>query len=104
MENYPQVAGILARRFDIETENVDFSTLTNEEVYNNLIWLLSAKIESLLRNNFSLLVQLMYQIDVAESDFEKALSSPNLNDAAKEIAVLVFNRQMQKWKYQSKLL
>ena len=52
----------------------------------------------LILNNFELLIQLLYRIDVSESKLKKLLLENQNEDAGKMIAALIIERQIQKIK------
>lgn len=63
---------------------------------------LAKYIDHLIRVNFEKLLALLYRIDVSESKLKELLKEHPDEDAAKLIATLIIERQMQKMKLRSK--
>jgi hypothetical protein len=63
-----------------------------------LVQLLAARINELIMHDFSLLVHILYRMDVSENKLKKMLAENKNTDAAKIIAALVMERQLQKIK------
>ena len=61
-----------------------------------LIEILSHKINELIENDFSRLVQLLYSIDVSEQKLKSLLKENPDTDAGRIIALLILERQKQK--------
>jgi hypothetical protein len=57
---------------------------------------LAAKINTLIKNDFNFLVQILYRIDVNESKLKQVLKENPTEDAGKIIAALLIERQLQK--------
>lgn len=76
--------------------NEAFSLELKEYSYDHLNAVLASKINDLINNDFSLLVQLLYRIDVNESKLKRLLKENNTVDAAGIIASLIIERQLQK--------
>ena len=68
---------------------------------DSLLTHLSNYINELILNNFELLIQLLYRIDVSESKLKKLLLENQNEDAGKMIANLIIERQIQKIKSQT---
>jgi hypothetical protein len=64
--------------------------------YEELYKILSAYINLLIKNNFELLVSLLYKIDVSEEKLKYLLLDNPNEDAGKIIATLIIDRQKQK--------
>lgn len=80
----------LNRQFDLSvTEN------SGEE---QLVSMLSQKINQLIQDDFTRLVQLLYSIDVSEQKLKLLLRENPQTDAGKIIAHLILERQKQKLK------
>jgi len=77
----------------------DEGILKDQEFRSNLI----AKINELIDNNFNLLVQLLYRIDVDETTLKKVLSENASEDTAPLIAGLMIDRQLQKIKFRGEM-
>jgi hypothetical protein len=58
--------------------------------------LLSSKINELIKTNFPVLVQLLYQMDVNELQLKQLLKEKTAEDAGQLIAGLLMERQWQK--------
>jgi hypothetical protein len=58
--------------------------------------LLAEKLNALLRDDFSALVQLLYRVDVSESKLREMLRTNSGEDAGRIMARLVMERQWQK--------
>ncbi|MEO5984139.1 MAG: hypothetical protein ABIP80_01460 [Ferruginibacter sp.] len=65
--------------------------------------ILILKINELIQNNFNLLVQLLYRIDVDESRLKKVLSENASEVTAPLIAGLMIDRQLQKIKLRKEM-
>jgi hypothetical protein len=63
-----------------------------------LEYLLAERINYLIINDFNLLVQALYRIDVNEKKLQLLLKENDKSDAGNIIAALVIERQMQKIK------
>ncbi len=70
------------------------STTTQQELQD----ILAHRINHLIINDFSLLVHILYRIDVNEKKLEQLLKQNPDKDAAKILAALVIERQMDKIK------
>ncbi len=70
----------------------DFASLKEATLYNQLV----AQINTLIKDDFEKLVQLLYRIDVSEQKLKMLLQSNPNEDAAKLIASLIIERQIQK--------
>jgi hypothetical protein len=57
---------------------------------------LAAKINTLIKDDFNFLVQILYRIDVNESKLKQVLKENPTEDAGKIIAALLIERQLQK--------
>ena len=57
---------------------------------------LALQMNELIKNNFHLLVQLLYRIDVSEIKLKQVLKENPNEDAGKMIARLIIERQQQK--------
>ncbi len=64
--------------------------------YEELYKILSTYINLLIKNNFELLVSLLYKIDVSEEKLKYLLLDNPNEDAGKIIATLIIDRQKQK--------
>ena len=75
---------------------------TNEEQLKNelLVDQFTDFIRNLVLNDFEKLINLLYRIDVDESKLRQVLSANENEDAAKTIAAMIIERQLQKiqWK------
>ena len=66
--------------------------------HNELLEKLAAHINHLILHDFPRLVQLLYRIDINETQLKKLLQQNPAEDAGKIIAALVIERQLQKIK------
>jgi len=57
---------------------------------------LGEKINSLIKDDFNLLIQILYRIDVNEARLKQVLKDNPNEDAGKIIAALLIERQLQK--------
>ena len=87
MNDDEQYAGLLSLPQD-ETD------LRSDEFLQKL----EALVNGLIINNFEKLVQLLYRIDVNEAKLKAMLADNTNEDAAKIIAALIIERQLQKIK------
>lgn len=78
--------------------NETFSLQLTENKHDQLQTILSSRINYLINNDFNLLVNLLYRIDVNETKLKKILKEKNTLDAAEIIATLFIERQLQKIK------
>jgi hypothetical protein len=89
-------------------KNKDTQSISIEKIFSlnsitalesdSLLSHLSNYINELILNNFELLIQLLYRIDVSESKLKKLLLENQNEDASKMIAALIIERQIQKIK------
>jgi hypothetical protein len=80
--------------------NEQFNTaLTQEHSTEQLQSLLAQKINFLVENDFTKLVQILYRIDVPEQKLKILLKENTNTDAGKIIASLIIERQLEKIKY-----
>ncbi len=70
----------------------DIASLKEATLYNQLV----EQINTLIKDDFEKLVQLLYRIDVSEQKLKMLLQSNPNEDAAKLIASLIIERQIQK--------
>lgn len=70
--------------------------LSEAATMDQLETLLAAKINTLINEDFSRLIQLLYRIDVSETKLKKLLRENNGSDADRLIARLILERQWQK--------
>jgi len=77
---------ILQRHLDLERPAV----VSKEAILEALEW----RISQLLKQNSSKFFQLMYRLDVSEKRLSRALA--DRENGVKNVAVLVFDRQIQK--------
>lgn len=70
--------------------------LSEVATMDQLETLLAAKINTLINEDFSRLIQLLYRIDVSETKLKKLLRENNGSDADRLIARLILERQWQK--------
>ncbi len=85
---------VLNNILDIVFSSSSPESLRTDELYQRL----AAYINELITNDFEKLVQLLYRIDVNEAKLKMLLQSSPHEDAAKLIADLIIERQMQKIK------
>lgn len=64
--------------------------------YNELLDILSTRIESMINHDFQQFVLLLYKIDVAEEKIRQVLADDNTAYVYKKIAALLIERQQQK--------
>ncbi len=87
----------------IQTVNDSMAIDLPEKLSLNELHIQLAKyIDHLIRVNFEKLVTLLYRIDVSESKLKELLKENPDQDAAKLIATLIIERQIQKMKLRSK--
>ena len=93
METDRELKALLIREFTIEIPGNNF-----DEIKTALI----EKINDLILTDFQKLVNLLYRIDVSEVRLKKLLQENNDQDAARIIAELIIERQLQKIKTKRK--
>ncbi len=76
-------------------ETFDLSIPVNSTREQSVI-LLAERINYLIINDFSMLVQILYRIDVSEQKIKILLKENQGSDAGKILAALIIERQMQK--------
>ncbi len=76
-------------------ETFDLSIPVNSTREQSVI-LLAERINYLIINDFSMLVQILYRIDVSEQKIKNLLKENQGSDAGKILAALIIERQMQK--------
>ena len=57
---------------------------------------LEQEILFLIENDMPKLIQLLYRIDISEKNTQKAFTGNSAQEIARNIAVLIFNRELQK--------
>ncbi len=77
----------------------DISSLKEATLYNQLV----EQINTLIKDDFEKLVQLLYRIDVSEQKLKMLLQTNPNEDAAKLIASLIIERQIQKIELRKKM-
>jgi len=77
----------------------DIASLKEATLYNQLV----AQINTLIKDDFEKLVQLLYRIDVSEQKLKMLLQNNPNEDAAKLIASLIIERQIQKIELRKKM-
>ena len=68
-----------------------------------IIQQLADYINQLILTNFERLVQLLYRIDVSEAKLKYLLKENPVEDAGRIIALLIFERQIQKIKFKKEM-
>ena len=90
MEENQQLVHQINKELAIELpEKISFGELQNK---------LAAHINHLIQHHFEKLVSLLYRIDVSEAKIKSLLQQQPGEDAAKIIAALIIERQLQKIK------
>ncbi|MBX3254300.1 MAG: hypothetical protein KF862_09190 [Chitinophagaceae bacterium] len=75
----------------------ELSLQLNESVTEDKIKaLIAARVNDLIRHDFSQLTQLLYRIDINEHRLKKLLNEAGEKDAADIIAALIIERQVEK--------
>lgn len=64
--------------------------------YNELIHALSLRLDQMITEDFSALIQLLYRIDISETKLRNMINATSDQSASKQIAQLIIERQMQK--------
>lgn len=77
----------------------DIASLKEATLYNQLV----EQINTLIKDDFEKLVQLLYRIDVSEQKLKMLLQTNPNEDAAKLIASLIIERQIQKIELRKKM-
>jgi hypothetical protein len=81
----------------VELQKLELVPVTSEDLqYDSLLAALSSKINDLINNNFSALVQLLYSLDIHENKLKELLKQGSNSSAI--IAQLIMERQIQKIK------
>lgn len=70
--------------------------LKDHITYDELLNLLSTRIETMINHDFQQFVLLLYKIDVAEAKIRQVLADDNTVLVYKKIAALLIERQQQK--------
>lgn len=91
---------ILAKNFDLKEFNHE---LDNESEYlKQLQIMLSQKIIHLIRVDLDRLLQILYRIDIPQSDTDAAFSLGEVNQVSMALAESIIRRQLQKIQYSKK--
>lgn len=93
METDRELKALLIREFTIEIRGNTFDAIKTA---------LIEKINDLILTDFQKLVNLLYRIDVSEVRLKQLLQENNDQDAARIIAELIIERQLQKIKIKRK--
>ncbi|MCC6288484.1 MAG: hypothetical protein IT249_11415 [Chitinophagaceae bacterium] len=59
--------------------------------------IIAERVNDLIQHDFAQLTQLLYRVDINEARLKKLLNEAEEKDAAEIIAVLIIERQVQKW-------
>jgi hypothetical protein len=63
---------------------------------------LASKIAYLIENNFDLLINILYRIDIGEEKLQKLFSGKNKPNIPEELSELIIERQLQKIHFRKK--
>lgn len=97
----PEVVRNIATQFGIEVENKELTTLEPNFTLDEIISVLSQRILELLEKDHGKLFSILYRIDVKEELVKEALSANFTDDAARRLAELIVQRQIQKYNYRT---
>ncbi len=91
------ICGIFSRHgIDLPLSPTDINNLSQLKIY------LTEKLKDMLDNNFILLVNTLYRIDVNEEKLNELFSNKNRDDIPAVLADLIIERQLQKIHYRKK--
>ncbi len=93
----PTVQSLLQKHLQISSDHQEF--IQKASSWEELQAKLSALMQYLLQHDFERLLQGVYQIDVHEQKFKKAMQTPDLTQMADELAALILEREIQKAKF-----
>jgi hypothetical protein len=85
----------LAQTTDLLQKNWGLTPPTQLD-WESLRAALRLQLEYMIADNFELLVQTMYRLDVDESKFGHALSLPTVADQAATLATIIVERELQR--------
>lgn len=66
------------------------------DTYSELLQKIASSINYLIDNDFSLLISLLYRLDISEKKLKQLLSEPTKTTAGEIIAEMIIKRQLQK--------
>ena len=72
--------------------------VTSSFTYSVLIDELANHLNELLVHNFAALIQLLYRLDIPEQKLKATLANDTQTPAARQMAILVLDRQIEKMK------
>ena len=78
-----------------QLQNVDLQ-VTKKDSYEHLHMELAANINYLITNNFSLLISILYRLDISEQKINEFLSQSKGTTAGDIISTLIIERQLEK--------
>ena len=79
---------------ELERFKIEISSVGNS--YNHLLEAISEKINHLITHNFSLLISLLYRLDISEKKLKELLSKSHGISSGNIIAKMIIERQLQK--------
>lgn len=97
-ENESQALALIVDRLDLNRDNL-LGQITRPNKEESLFSKLSTYVEDLVNNNFTLLVSILYRMDVSESKLRKTLASYSDKSAGDLIAGLMIERELEKIKW-----
>ena len=98
-KNYKQLAVDLTRIVEIQ---LDFEDYSGDNVLALIQKSLKTRIEGLLRNDYSTLLNILYRIDVPEKSVYECMDHNSLEQVADCLSDAVIQRQLMKIELRSK--
>ncbi len=92
---------LICKTFSIPTDS-NVSIGKDEKSKEVFLQLLEARIREMLDTDFATLCNIMYRIDIAEDDFNKAFTFSPVESIATNLANLVWERELDKVAYRLK--
>lgn len=86
----------LIQKVTAELQKFDLIILTETKTFDQLHAALSGKISHLIDNNFSLLISVLYRLDISEEKLKLLLTKSQGISSGDIIAKLIVERQLQK--------
>ena len=100
MNSNDELVEILERNFDLVIAGNEVDT--ESEYLKFILQKLSFRIEKLINSNVERLFQILYRIDVAQVDTDKAFDSGEIRKVSMKLAELIIIRQLKKIEYSNK--
>ena len=99
MEN-KDIVELLQRNFNLK--DLDGSLVDDDQIFEEVKKLLAEKIKFLIRTDLDKLLQILYRIDLEQSETDKAFAKQEINQVSLQLAEGIIYRQLKKREYARK--